>query len=238
MDVDFLTLCDRSLIWRGDLIRNIRSIRIAQDLFDDLADTVEETRVAQTAEACGRVPSPSPVVTRPFDYGSVVAWSFDSTHLHATRFSDGVDYGVWYGALDLQTTVYETVFHWHRFLTDSFANEDRFIVGERRAFDVHCDGLLLDLRGKESAFPRLIDRRSYAFTQRLGRYLVEQAQNGLLVRSARCEGTNAAIFNAGRLSRVRDHAQLTYRCNPVRDRVTVERTPGRTWLTIQPSLLA
>jgi RES domain len=237
VDVDFAALCDHSLAWRGDLIRNIRSIRVTQDLFDDLADSPEETRVAQTAEARGRVPSPSPLITRPFDYGSVITWSFETAHLHVTRFSDGTDFGVWYGGLDLTTTVYETVFHWHRFLMDSFATEDRTITGERRAFHVYCDAVLLDMREKHAQFPGLTDRNSYAFTQQVGRYLAERAQNGLLVKSARCEGTNAAIFDRTRLSRVRDCAQLTYLCNPTRDEVLVERTSGHTWLTIQPSLL-
>jgi hypothetical protein len=236
--VDPAALCGRTTDFAGDLVRNIKSIRVSQNLFDDLADSAAAVRVAQTAESRARIPSAEPLITRPFDYGSVITWSFRSEHWQASRFSDGTRYGVWYGALDLETTVYETVFHWHRFLMDSFPQEDRVITGERRAFDVKCEALLIDLRGREREAPELVGRRSYAFTQALGRHLVERGQSGLLVRSARCEGVNAAILEARRLSGVRDRAMLTYRCNPTQDRVVVERTPGRRWLTIAPSTLA
>ena len=74
---------------------------------------------------------PAPLITRPFDYGAVITYPFVPQNWHATRYSDGMRYGVWYGALELETTVRETVYHWHRFLTDSFPL-DREIVGERR----------------------------------------------------------------------------------------------------------
>jgi hypothetical protein len=84
---------------------------------------------------------------------------------------------------------------------------------------------------------RLLDRRDYRYTQQLGTYLKEQNQNGLLVHSARCRGTNAALFTPGVLSRVRDLCFLTYRMNPTQDLVHVERTLGRKWPEIRPSSL-
>ena len=82
-----------------------------------------------------------------------------------------------------------------------------------------------------------VRRRDYRYPQQLGRYLKEQYQNGLLVRSARSRGTNADPFTPGVLSRVRDLCLLTYRVNPARDLVRVERTPGRKWLEFRPSSL-
>ena len=108
---------------------------------------------------------------------------------------------------------------------------------ERRVFDVRCEALLIDLRGKEAAYPDLINRTSYAFTHPVGRYVHEQDLNGLLVRSARCDGINAAIFKPARLSNVRHRTYLTYRLNAVRDRFVAERTPGKKWLTVVPSRL-
>ena len=221
----------------GDLVRNIQTIRVSQDLFDDLSGDAGAQAVAIAAEAAGRIPSEAPLITRPFDYGTVITFPFANFNGHGTRFSDGLRYGVWYGSLDLETTVYETVHHRHRFLQDAFAGEDRPIRGERRVFDVRCDAILLDLRGKEASEPALLDRRSYAFTQPLGAYLQAQGSNGLLVRSARCDGMNAAIFRAEALSRVRDLCHLTYTMNPRQDLAIVERTPGETWLEIRPSTL-
>jgi RES domain len=230
-------LTTKSLHYRDDLIRNIKGIRQSQDLFDDLAADAKDTAVAQAAQSQARAQGDVPLVQRPFDYGTVITYSFDSSHWQATRFSDGRSYGVWYGSLELETTVYETVFHWHRFLTDSFAGEHRLIQGERRVFKVACDALLVDLRGAHRKHPKLVARRSYAYCQSLGRHLVAQGQNGLLVQSAHCAGINAALFNPVRLSDVRDVCFLTYKCNPSIDRVSVERTPARTWLTVVPSTL-
>jgi hypothetical protein len=177
------------------------------------------------------------VIDRPFDYGTVISHSFDTAPWQATRFSDGRRFGVWYGSIDAETTVYETVYHWHRFLTDSYAEVDRIVTAERRVFAVRCDALLIDLRGKETAFPDLVSRRDHAFTQAVGAYVHAQGLNGLLARSARCSGVNGAIIRRERLSDVREKMLLTYRCNPREDRCRVERTPGRAWMEVVPSTL-
>lgn len=221
----------------GDLVRNIQTIRVSQHLFDDLADDADASAIAIAAEAQDRIPSDAPLITRPFDYGTVITYPFASFNGHGTRFSDGLAYGVWYGSLEIETTVYETVFHRDRFLKDSYPDEDRVILSERRVFDVRCDAILLDLRGKEKREPRLVERSSYGYTQPFGAYLQAQGTNGLLVKSARCEGVNAALFRASALSRVRDVCHLTYRMNPVEDLAVVERAPGETWLRIKPSTL-
>lgn len=217
----------------GDLIRNIQTIRVSQDLFDDLSAERADQAVAIAAESAGRIPSEAPLITRPFDYGTVITYPFANFNGQGTRFSDGLRYGVWYGSRELETTVYETVYHRRRFLADSFPSLDREVRGERRVFQVRCDAILIDLRGKEAAEPRLVDRASYAFTQPLGAYLQAQGTNGLLVQSARCDGINAAIFRPAVLSGVRDLCYLTYILNPVLDTATVERAPGEVWLRIK-----
>lgn len=226
-----------NVVFQDDLVRNIKTIRASQNLFDDLSVDPADWAAAITAEAEERIPTAASVITRPFDYGTVISYSFDPANWQATRFSAGNRYGVWYGSLEAVTTVYETVFHWHRFLMDAFAGEEREITSERRVFDVRCAALLIDLRGKERKYPDLIDRTSYAFTQALGAFLHEQGSNGILVRSARSKGVNGAILRQERLSNVRERMLLTYRCNPARDLCSVEREPGSTWLRIRPSTL-
>jgi hypothetical protein len=218
--------------YRGDLVRNIKGIRVSQDLFDDLARDAGERAVAVAAESATRIPSPAPLITRPFDYGTMITYPFVPHNWQATRYSEGLAYGVWYGALDLETTVYETLFHWHRYVTDSFPGIDRVIAGERRVFQVRCEAILIDLRDKRAVEPKLVDRRDYAFTWRLGRYLWERSQSGLLAPSARSSGTSAAILRPQALSDVRDLCFLTYHMNPAQDFATIERTPGETWLRI------
>jgi len=134
--------------FHDDLVRNIPGIRESQQLFDDLSADPTDWDVAIAAEAAARIPTDAPIVTRPFDYGSVISYTFEASHWQATRFSDGTRYGVWYGSTALETTVYETAWHWYRLVCDSFAALDRVVVTDRRAFDVRCDALLIDLRGR------------------------------------------------------------------------------------------
>lgn len=218
---------DRIVDFAGDLVRNIKGIRVSQDLFDDLARDEQDRAVAIAAEGATRIPSPEPLVTRPFDYGTVITYPFVPHNWQATRYSDGLEFGVWYGALELETTVHETLYHWHRFITDSFSL-DREIVGERRVFSVRCEAILVDLRKVKE--PRLTHPSDYTFTQQLGRHLWRRAQSGLLAPSARTRGTTAAILRPQALSDVRDVCYLTYR---LRGRTAiVERTPGEPWLRI------
>ena len=223
--------------FHGDLVRNIKGIRQSQNLFDDLSADAADQAAAIAAESVTRLPTAAPMITRPFDYGTVLTYPFLPQNWQATRFSDGLAYGVWYGSLELDTTIHETAYHWHRFVTDNYPKEDRDIVGERRVLEVRCDAILLDLRGKERKAPGLVDRRDYGYTQSLGKYLKAQSQNGLLVRSARTQCDNAALLRPEVLSKVREKCFLTYRMRPGVDEITVERTAGRTWLKIRPSTL-
>jgi len=223
--------------FHGDLVRNIKGIRQSQNLFDDLSADPADHAAALAAESATRLPTPAAMITRPFDYGTVITYPFLPQNWQATRFSDGLAYGVWYGSLEFETTVYESAYHWHRFVMDSFAKQDREIVGERRVLDVRCDAILLDLRGKEKRSPRLLDRRDYGYAQGLGRYLKAQGQNGVLACSARADGDNAALLRPEVLSNVREKCFLTYRLNPRADEISVERLAGRPWLKIRPSTL-
>jgi hypothetical protein len=222
------SLLERIIDFAGDLVRNIKGIRVSQDLFDDLARDDADRAVAIAAEGATRIPSAEPLITRPFDYGTVITYPFVPHNWQATRYSDGLEYGVWYGALELETTVHETLYHWHRFVADAFPDLDRDLVSERRVFSVRCEAILVDLRKAKE--PRLVHPSDYAFTQQLGRHLWRRAQSGLLAPSARTRGTTAAILRPQALSDVRDACYLTYR---LRGRMAVvERTPGEPWLRI------
>ena len=227
----FKDLFDTLVEFDDDAYRNIKTIRPSQDVFDDLASSREDRAYAMAAAAAPE--SDQPLITRPFDYGTVITYPFAPHNWHATRYSDGTAYGVWYGSIDLATTVYETVHHWVRFVRDSFADYDHEIRTDRRVFTARVNGLLVDLRRKHAKFPGLIDPHSYSFTHQVGRYLHEQRQNGLLVKSARCDGLNCDVFNQEALSSPRDVCYLTYRFTPTRPLLTVERTPGKTWMRLR-----
>lgn len=228
----FLGLLTDIIDYQNDLFRNIRSPQNTIDCFDDLGDGGLDTEVAVAAEMLGHEPSHAPVITRSFDYG-VITYPFMHEPWLASRFSSGQHYGVFYGSEELETTVLETVHHWRQFILATYPDQDEDIFSERRVVLVLCRGLLVDLRGKEEDYPTLLDQTDYTFTNQIGQYLHDQNQNGLLVRSARCGGTNAAIFTEKVLSNPRDHCYLTYRWNPARDLyVRVERGLGEDWMQV------
>ncbi len=224
-------LFERLLAFDDALYRNITTVHPPQDLFDDLSDDLQERAFAALADLRERQLTHAPFITRPFDYGVDLAHPFSGRTHHATRFSDGTRYGVWYGALEIETTVRETVYHWLRRLEDSFPDLAQTVIAHRRVYQVRCDALLVDLHDKHDEFPGLIDPDSYAFTHQVGRYLHEQKMPGLLVQSARGGKINAAIFTPDVLSNPRDVCLLRYRWTPGEPGVAVERS-GEAWMTI------
>jgi hypothetical protein len=215
------------------LIRNIKGIRVSQSLFDDLAESADEHGLATAVAEQDYIETRAALISRPFDYGVVITYPFVTRNWHATRYSDGTRYGVWYGALVIETTVHETVYHWRRFIADSFADYDGLIHADRRVFTAKCSGILVDLRGKVALFPDLLHPASYIMTHQVGNYLYGQRQNGLLVKSARCEGENGAIFSAAILSEPRDLCFLTYEITPAESsEVRVLRERGKLWMSL------
>jgi hypothetical protein len=227
-------LCSSITHYHRDLFRNIKGIRESQNLFDDLIDDEEDVDTAIAATDLSAIETTDAFISRPYDYG--VNFPFVTTNWQETRFGAGDRYGVWYGSETLETTIYESVFHWHKWVLASFPDENDVVVGERRVLQVACDAMLINLVGKEDEFPDLLSRRSYTFCQRVGAFLVDQGQSGVLVRSARCDGINAAIFRKERLSNVRDFCSLTYRTNPKVDLVHIERTNGQQWEIVPTAL--
>ena len=94
-----------------DVLRNIVSVRVSQDLFDDLSENPDDWVRAQQVEDEVKPPpyqSRTPIIHRPFEdakWFNAIAWPFK--HWQASRFSDG-SFGVWYGCDSVTTSVYET----------------------------------------------------------------------------------------------------------------------------------
>jgi hypothetical protein len=220
-------------IFGADLLRNIKGIRESQDLFDDLGESSEDYMVAIATECRDILPSDQGAITRPFYYGTVLTYPFIQENWQQTIFSSGIDYGVWYGSLDLETTIYETTYHWRRLVVDSFAHKSLEIKADQRVLKVKCQGIIISLLGKEVEWPAITDPNDYTFTNALGAYVKQQNQNGLLVKSARCQGTNAAIFTPDILSDARDYCFLSYIFSPAdKTRIRVEREPGKLFMTV------
>lgn len=217
-----------------DVARNIVSLLQSQDLFDDLTDDPAEWLLAQKVEDEIKPPpyrSRTPVIDRPFEdaeWFNAIIWPFN--HWQTSRFSDGT-YGVWYGSDSVETTVYESAYHWYRGLLSDAGFERMTVIAERKVYSVACNAALLDFRKSAEDHPDLLHPSDYAYCQSVGTRIHREGHPGLLTQSVRRPaGTNMAIFNADILSNPRHNCQLTYRLEG--DQIMVDKQPGVEWVRL------
>jgi len=201
------------------LLRNIKSIVVSQDLFDDLSDDPRDWDVAQRHEMNTKPPtyeSANTIIDRPFEEADwFAAIGFPFREWTESRYSDGT-FGIWYGADTLETSIHETVYHWRRMLADSELDKDISegrrppISGDRKVYNVRCDAVLPDLRVRTTDYPALI-ADDYGFTQQIGSRLHHERHPGMAAKSARYDGDCYAILNPGVLSKPQAICYLSYR---------------------------
>lgn len=217
-------LFTKSRDFRQDVFRNIVSLRESQDLFDDLTEGDPELgKLAIAAEMRVKENLPAGLIERGFHYTLAIGYPFETQPFMASRYGDGT-FGVWYGSLDLETTIHETVFHMLR-AELGIEGLNELVVRERAVYLVDCEAILIDLVGRQKDYPQLLGE-DYSFTQAVGRRVSKEGHPGLLAPSARCSGANTAIFNSAVLRHPRSNCYLTYTLDPVSRSVAVERGKG------------
>jgi len=222
--------------YHGDWLRNIVSLRESQDLFDDLSDQPGDWHIAIAAELAAKPLDfgDTPIINRPFEqarYCAAIRYPFENWT--RSRYSDG-NFGVWYGADSLETSIFETTHHWLQFLHDAdFQQQPKTIIGERRIFQVQCNGLLFDFRPKLADYPQLATAGEYGLSQQIGRRLHHEGHPGLITHSAHCKGDIGVIFTPQILSNPRDHCYLDYRYNPDSREIVIIRKPDKTFVTLK-----
>ncbi|MBU3694944.1 MAG: RES domain-containing protein [Rhodocyclaceae bacterium] len=225
-----------------DMARNIVSLRHNRNLFDDLSSDPTHWALAQRVEDAVKPPadrSVAPIIHRPLedaDWFGAIDWPF--RNWRESRYSDG-SFGVWYGSESVETTVYESAYHWYDSLLGDAGYTDVPVSAERRVWWVACDAALLDLRPAAPAHPGLLHPSDYSYAQQVGARIHREGHPGLLTRSARrADGCNAVIFRPGALSTPRQACYLTYRLQPsATPQIIVEKQPGQTWLTLDVAAL-
>lgn len=216
-----------------DLLRNIVSLRVSEDLFDDLSDDPTAWQAAIQLELDTKpkaFASGQPIIDRPFEeaaWNDAIGYPF--RNWMRSRYSDG-SFGVWYGSDSIATTVYETVHHWRAGLLADAGFTQPDIEMERRLFRVRADAALIDVRGAVAHFPALVAPEDYTLTREIGARLHREGHPGLVSRSARCEGDVYAVLNARVLSDPRPIGYLTYRTTD--SGVDIERKPGTVWIRL------
>ena len=217
-----------------NIARNIVSLRKSEDLFDDLTDDPEAWQAAQLLEMETKPKlfySHQPIIDRPFEeaeWNAAIGYPFLNSS--QSRFSDG-SFGVWYGADSIETTVYETVFHWQNTLLNDAGFNKPGVEIQRKIYMVQCDSLLIDLRPEIKSHPELLHPTDYSTTHSIGRKLHREGHPGLITKSARiANGCVYAIFTPNVLSNPAHSCYLTYRTTATG--VEIERAVGDIWMTI------
>lgn len=224
-------LLDQSRDFDDDVFRNIVSLRESQDLFADLGQGDEGlSRLAVDLEMRVKQDIPGGIINRGFHYTTAILYPFEKEPYLYSRYGNG-SYGVWYGSLALETSIFETT---HHMIISEMNIEglDETVVRERAVYLVHCRAVLMDLSRKAGEHPALV-AEDYAFTQGVGARLQGEGHPGLLAPSARHrEGVNLAAFRPEVLSDPRQHCFLTYYLDPLARRLWVERQPGENILKL------
>ncbi|HTH27522.1 MAG TPA: RES family NAD+ phosphorylase [Sphingobium sp.] len=219
-----MALFDRLTEFKDRVFRNITSLRVSENLFDDLVTDAGGRAAAVAADLRMRI-AETGVIARGLAYSQAIEYPFASDSALSSRYGDG-RLRVWYGALEEDTALAETC--WHQLAQlRAIEGVTETVVRYRKVFSVEANGLFLELRGKELEHPELLDS-DYAATQAIARHAAGQGLPGLLYPAARWpEGSCLAAFRPEPLSDARQLYYLTYRIDPVAGTVTVERTPGR-----------
>jgi len=213
--------------FRGDTYRNIVSLKVSEDLFDDISDGDE---VAEAVAICAEMnskrsmPPSDDVTSRAMAYNEAVAYPFDEHDPPLySRYSDG-SFPAWYGSVAWETTVHETAYH---YLKSEMAREGASDIQwrERKVYLVNCRGILIDLRGKVEDFPDIV-ANDHSFCRMIGSRCHEEGIPGILAPSARHQGgVNVNIFRREALSNVRVAFYLEYALNLPERTVSVLRSP-------------
>ena len=219
-----------------DAYRNIVSIHVSQDLFDDLsaspADWVQAQRMEDEVKPFA-YQSNVPVINRPFEdahWCNAIEWPYK--HWQASRFSDG-SFGIWYGCDSVETSVFETAYHWaNGFLKDAGFDKEN-VVAERKLYAVACDAALLDFRPHALKFPSLVHKvrlqlHADDWSKATSR---GPSRVGYSYLYGIVAGYNYVILNPNVLSNPRQHCQLRYHLDD--NRIRIEKQSGLTWMDIE-----
>lgn len=179
--------------------RNIATCDPSQDLYDDLLDDKEEWEVLQYVdnESSG-INHMEEQKNRFFQYGNIdnSLLCFNEKFWRWGRFGDG-RFGVWYGALEEETCIKETLHHRPEMDKNDLRKAHNPIIQARRMFKATLlPNIQADLRQYINSHPLLTHKNDYSFCQKLGIYAKKEQIDLYLTKSVRnANGTCIPAFN-------------------------------------------
>lgn len=184
--------------WQGSAYRNVYTVSPSQTLLDDLISDPKDFKVAVAWEEITGEIEKGHQYYRPIEYGDKgnSLFVFENNNPGVTRFSDGT-FGVWYGALEEETSFTETLFWLFREVQPDLPNSKNGIIRKhRRMFLARLDHVeTIDLVKLQSEYPNLTHPTDYSLCHELGMYAVDRGIGLYLAPSARKEeGIRTPVF--------------------------------------------
>ncbi len=189
--MDFPNLKARA--YHRKLYRNIFTVSPSQHLFDDLCEVDDFAAVDALVQLTSEIDHDASQLERPFQYGVVpddeMIAVFERHRWRWGRFGDGYNYGVWYGAEDPLTTLYEAAWWAYRLGKDNVLTHGEVYSVDRSMYVAQShSSRSLDLSDDAEYLLRLVHPEDYGFCQALGKKLVEESFEILRTPSARRRG--------------------------------------------------
>lgn len=173
------------------------------NLLDDLnLDEDEEDILAGLVNMSGGIDQSEHQIRRPIQYGEAykeVFRMFGEGTWNQGRYGNGQTFGVWYGALDEDTSIHETLYHLYLLAKSNSINAKKGnIIFFRKMIKVLIESNhLVDLTKDISPQTLLTHSSDLTMTQSLGEFATKNNVEAFLAPSARkIEGVCTPIFNA------------------------------------------
>lgn len=170
--------------------RNIYTIKTTQDLFDDLVE-IDEIPVLQSWDnATSQIQHGVAAKERVFQYGKAAETIgvFEKTNWRPGRFGDGMSHGVWYGALEEETSILEALYWVYRNSREDIAISQSPVIIDRKMLAAEIDApRTIDLRTLAEHSASLIGD-DYSFCRSLGGQAIQDQIDLFLTPSARNKG--------------------------------------------------
>ncbi|MBI2338756.1 MAG: RES family NAD+ phosphorylase [Deltaproteobacteria bacterium] len=181
--------------------RNIATFSLPQNIYDDIAPPSAFETIYKHENSSSGIDHQKKKINRPFQYGdaSLSLYVFQKLKWKRGRFSSGMKYGVWYGALEEETSRLEILYHLLKQSKELFQNpkiSDPQIVHQRVMLKAQCRASrLVDLTKMPSIHAKLTDD-NYVFCYSMGERAMRENMDAFFSPSARVSGgTCTPIFN-------------------------------------------
>ncbi len=176
--------------------RNVATIKDSQDLFDDLTGNPTHIPLLQKwADGTSGINHDVDAKERPFQYSLP---EFKPEQWYRGRFGDGELYGVWYGALEKETSIEEALFWQYRNFYKPMLQIVATFTVDRRMLEASVSSKrAMDLRELKASYSDLQHDTDYKFCHELGAHAIASSIDLYLTPSARkAGGTCVPIFNS------------------------------------------